>query len=158
MSNVPDYLSAGQLLSPRGLSATSSLFEKARSDESARVYALRGEDNVVGLGISSVNALNDLVDCNDVYEFCHSEAGGCVQILKERKGGKKPRSDEASVDDDFLAIDHCYLEEGDCSSEDEDKDNDNVGVAQGGASLDAPTPFPKFGKSIVPTDFLVQRN
>lgn len=140
MSNVPEYLSASQLLSPRGLAATSSLFESTKSDESAKVYALRGEDVVTGLGIASVNIFSHLVECGDVYEFCHSEEGGGVPIRKGRKGGKKWRRDENDIDGDFVAIDHYHLEEDDCSSGDEDSD----GIAQGGVSLDVPTPFPKF--------------
>jgi hypothetical protein len=147
ISNVPEYLSASQLLSPRGLAATSSLFESTKSDESAKVYALRGEDVVTGLGIASVNIFNNLVECDDVYEFCHSEEGGGVPIRKGRKGGKKWRRYENDIDGDFVAIDHYHLEEDDCSSGDEDSD----GIAQGGVSLDVPTPFPEFGKSIVPT-------
>jgi hypothetical protein len=171
MSNVPEYLWASQLLSPRGLAATSSLFESTKSDESAKVYALRGEDVVTGLGITSLDILNHLVECDDVYEFCHCEEGGGVPIRKGRKGGKKWRRDENDINGDFVTIDHDHLEEDDCSSSDEDNDEDTDedsdedtdedtdedgdkdtdGIAQGGVSLDVLTPFPKFGESIVPT-------
>jgi hypothetical protein len=157
MSNVPEYLSAGQLLSPHGLSATLQLFENASSSNSATVYALRGEQINVGLGIGNVNVLEELVDCEDVYEFCHSEESGVIPAMikpKMKKGGKKRRRDEMDVDGEFVSVNHYHLDDGededDCSSKDDDN---SEGIGHGGALLDVPAPFPKFGKFIVPTSF-----
>jgi hypothetical protein len=131
-------------MSPRGLSATSRLFESASNSERAKVYALRGEDIVVGLGLDNVNILDDLVEYEDIYEYCHSEESGGTPVLpKPQKKGEQERSRKGKDIDgysDFVAIDQYYLDEGDCRDEDEDEDNDDEGIAQGGV------PFPKFGK------------
>jgi hypothetical protein len=142
MSNVPDFMVQAQLLSPRGLTATVKLFEQASNNASAKLYALRGEDICFGLGINNINVLGGSRHCDeDIYEFCHTEEGGGIPVRekKPKKGGKMRGRDEIDVDGDFVAVDHYHLED-DSSSEDEDN-----GIAQGGASLEAPTPFPDFG-------------
>lgn len=142
MSNVPEFMVQSQLLSPRGLSATAKLFEEARNNASAMLCALRGEDLCFGLGINNFNVLGGSGHCDeDIYEFCHTEEGGGIPVKekKPKKGGKMRGRDDIHVDGDFVAVDHYHLEY-DSSGEDEDN-----GIAQGGASLDAPTPFPPFG-------------
>jgi hypothetical protein len=134
-------MSQAQLLSPRGLVATSRLFEEASdcTGDRAKLYALRGEELNVGLGINVLGGLGEYDD--DVYEYCHTEESG--GIATKEKGGNKRRRDEKDVDGDFVAIDHYHLE-GDDSSE----ENEDIGIAQGGVELDLPTPFPKFGTLI----------
>ena len=142
MSNVPDFMVQAQFLSPHGLTATAKLFEEASSNASAMLYALRGEDVKFGLGITNVNVLRASGHCDeDIYEFCHTEESGGIPVKekKPKKGGKMRGRDEIDVDCDFVTVDHYHLED-DSSSEDEDN-----GIAQGGASLDEPTPFPAFG-------------
>ncbi len=141
MSNVPDFMVQGQLLSPRGLTATVKLFEEASSNASAKLYALRGEDVCFGLGINNINVLGGSGHCDeDIYEFCHTEEGGGIPVKeKPKNGGKMCGRDEIDVDGDFVAVDHYHLPD-DSSSEDEDNE-----IAQGGALLDASTPFPDFG-------------
>jgi hypothetical protein len=144
MSNVPEYMSAGQLLSPGGLSATSRLFDQAHFSDSAKAYALRGEEINIGLGLQNVNVLDGLVECDDIYEFAHSEECGGIPVTLPKKGGKKRRRDGTDIDGGFVAIDRYHLEDEDESSSEED---DNEGIAQGGALLEAPSPFPDFGLS-----------
>jgi hypothetical protein len=153
MSNVPAWMSQAQLLSPRGLVATSRLFEEAGdcTSDRAKLYALRGEELNIGLGI---NVLGGLGECDDdLYEFCHTEESGGIPVhVATKKGGKKRRRDEKDVDGDFVAIDHYHLDEGDSSEDDED-----IGIAQGGVELHLPSLFPKFG-TLIPRcpPFLVQ--
>lgn len=146
-------------MSPRGLSATSRLFESARNSESAKVYAFCCEDIVVGLGLDNVNVLDDLVEYEDIYEYCHSEeSGGTPAALNpKKKGGKKRRRDGKDIVGygDLVAIDHYHLDEDDYT--DEGEDNDDEGIAQGGVALDLPVPFPQFGKISLFHFFLVQR-
>ncbi|KAE9380318.1 hypothetical protein N431DRAFT_459263 [Stipitochalara longipes BDJ] len=145
MSIVPEFMSAGQLLSPRGLTATSKLFEQARSSDSAKAYALRGEEVNVGLGLENVDALNGLVECDDIYEFVHSENCGGIPITPTKNRGTKRRRNikdvDGEIEGDFVAIGRYYLDTDDDYSSGEDN---NEGIAQGGALLEAPTPFPDF--------------
>ena len=144
MSCVPEFMSAGQLLSPRGLSATSRLFNQPDTSDSAKVYALRGEEINVGLGLTNVNVLDGLVECEDIYQFAHSEDDGGIPVRKAKKGGKKRRRDvndvDGDVDGDFVAISRYHLDFEDESS----SDDNSEGVAQGGVLLEEP--FPAFGK------------
>ncbi len=139
-------MSASQLLSPRGLTATSKLFEYAdHTSDSARICALRGEDINIGLGINNINVLGSVGEFDEnLYEFCHTEEGGGIPV--KMKMTKKRRRDEMDVDGDFVAVDHYHLDYDGSSEEDED-----TGIAQGGVELDVPTPFPNFG-TLSPVD------
>jgi len=151
MSGIPEFMSTGQLLSPSGLSATSRLFDQADSSDNAKVYALRGEEINVGLGLINVNVLTGPVECDDVYQFVHSEESGGIPVTQVKKGGKKRRRDVTDIDGecdgDFVAVSRYHLDDEDESSSSED---DDEGIAQGGALLEvAPTPFPEFGRFLV---------
>lgn len=129
MSNVPAFMSAGQLLSPGGLSATTKLFENAGSNVPAEIYALRGEQYNVGLGISNMDIHAGLVEQDDLYEYCHAEESGGILLEEGKEEEEKRKWDEKAIDE--------------ADSSDEDEDDEAVG--QGGAKLDVPSPFPKFG-------------
>jgi hypothetical protein len=156
MSNVPSYLSAGQLLSPRGLSATSKAFESAEHSDTAKIYALRGDEVNFGLGINSIDVQDPLVECDDIYEYCYIQEGGDILATGrpfKKKRGRKRKRNEVDVETDFAAIDYYHLNK---STGEGEIENNNDGVAEGGTALDSLTPFPKFGKLMSYPFFLVQ--